>query len=274
MRVSVITVCYNAIQGIEKTITSVLSQSYPEIEYIVIDGGSKDGTVDVIRKYADRIDYFVSEPDGGIYDAMNKGVSAATGEWVTFLNAGDIYYSIQSIEAVFSREIPSDIDVVYGYQVHSYSYGKFVRKQLPLTFFSTGMPFGHESSFVRAEVMKHDGFDTRYRIAADYNFFYQLYMSGGHFMPVDVIVADFESAEGVSSSDNTVIQTHRESSMINGSYATCQYKKQLVSKYVRMKLKKLLAVFSKDVVSRQQLKQREQNEEYIPLNVFLSKCHG
>jgi hypothetical protein len=136
------------------------------------------------------------------------------------------------------------------------------------------MPFGHESSFVRAEVMKHSGFDTRYKIAADYHFFYHLYMSGGHFMPVDVIVADFESAEGVSSSDNTVLQTHRESSMINGSYATCQYKKQLVSKYVRMKLKKLLAVFSKDVVSRQQLKQREQNEEYIPLNVFLSKCHG
>jgi len=274
MRVSVITVCYNAIQGIEKTITSVLSQSYPEIEYIVIDGGSKDGTVDVIQKYADRIDYFVSEPDGGIYDAMNKGIRVAAGGWITFLNASDTYYSSQSIEAVFSREIPSDIDVVYGYQVHSYGYGKFVRKQLPLTFFSTGMPFGHESSFVRAEVMKHDGFDIRYRIAADYNFFYQLYMSGGHFMPVDVIVADFESAEGVSSSDTTVLQTHRESSMINGTYTTFQHKKQLISKYVRMMLKKLLSVFLNDFVIQRQLKQREQNEEYIPLNVFLSNHHA
>lgn len=274
MRISVITVCFNAIQGIEKTITSVLSQSNPGIEYIVIDGGSKDGTVDVIQKYADRIDYFVSEPDGGIYDAMNKGVRVATGEWITFLNAGDTYYDNQSIEAVFSHEIPSDTDVVYGYQVHRYSYGIFVRKQLPLSFFSTGMPFGHESSFVRAEVMKRSGFDTRYRIAADYNFFYQLYMSGGHFMPVDVIVADFESAEGVSSSDMTVLQTHRESSMINGTYATCQYKKQMISKYVKMMLKKILSVFSKDFVSRLQLKQREQNEEYIPLNVFLTKNHG
>ena len=274
MRVSVITVCFNAIQGIEKTISSVLSQSYPEIEYIVIDGGSKDGTVDVIRKYEDRVGYFVSEPDGGIYDAMNKGVRVATGEWITFLNAGDTYYDSQSIEAVFSHEIPIDVDVVYGNQVHSYSYGKFVRKQLPLTFFSEGMPFGHESSFVRAKVMKHSGFDTRYRIAADYNFFYHLYMSGGHFMPVDVIVADFESAEGVSSSDNTVIQTHRESSMINGTYATCQYQKQLISKYVRMMLKKLLSVFSNDFVIRRQLKQREQNEEYIPLNVFLSNYNA
>ena len=91
MRVSVITVCYNAILGIERTITSVLSQSYPEVEYIVIDGGSKDGTVDVIQKYADRIDYFVSEPDGGIYDAMNKGIGAATGDVVGLLNSDDFY---------------------------------------------------------------------------------------------------------------------------------------------------------------------------------------
>lgn len=274
MRVSVITVSYNAIQGIEKTISSVLGQSYPEIEYIVIDGDSKDGTVDVIQKYADRIGYIVSEPDGGIYDAMNKGVRVASGEWITFLNAGDIYFDSQSIEAVFSHEIPSDVDVVYGYQVHSYSYGKFVRKQLPLTFFSEGMPFGHESSFVRAEVMKHSGFDTRYKIAADYHFFYQLYASGGHFMPVDVIVAEFEGSEGVSTSEKTVLRTHRESSMINGTYATCQYKKQVISKYVRMMLKKILSVFSKDLVSRRQLKQREQNEEYIPLNIFLTNHHG
>ena len=93
-------------------------------------------------------------------------------------------------------------------------------------------------------------------------------------MPVDVIVADFESAEGVSSSDNTVLQTHRESSMINGTYATCQYKMQTISKYVRMMLKKILSVFSKDLVSRRQLKQREQNEEYIPLNIFLTNHHG
>ena len=87
-KISIISVCYNAIHGIEKTIQSVLSQSYDDIEYIIIDGGSTDGTVDIIRKYSDQITYFVSEPDGGIYDAMNKGVRAATGEWINFLNAG------------------------------------------------------------------------------------------------------------------------------------------------------------------------------------------
>lgn len=274
MRVSVITVCFNAIQGIEKTISSVLCQSFPEIEYIVIDGGSLDGTVDVIKKHADRINYFVSEPDCGIYDAMNKGGRAATGDWITFLNAGDTYYCSQSIEAVFSHEIPSDVDVVYGFQVHCYSYGKFVRKQLPLSFFSYGMPFGHESSFVRAKVMKDCGFDTKYRIAADYNFFYKLYTLGGHFMPVDVLVTEFEGSEGVSSSTKTSLLTHRESSMINGTYHTIRYKKRVITIYVRMMLKKILSVFSKDFVIRQQLKIREQNDEYLPLNVFLANHHG
>ena len=271
MKISVITVCYNAIQGIERTIKSVLSQSYPEIEYIVIDGNSTDGTVDVIHKYADKISYFMSEPDGGIYDAMNKGIRVATGEWINFLNAGDTFYYNTSVEKVFSHDVLPDIDVVYGYQVHSYDYGKFVRKRLPLAFFNSGMPFGHESSFVRAGVMKRIGFDTNYRIAADYNFFFNLYVSGNKFQPVDAIVTDFESMEGVSSSAKTSLLTHRETSMVNGSYASAQYVKGLFVLYVRVILKKLLP---KSVVIRRQRRQREQNEEYIPLSVFLSSHHA
>ena len=113
MKVSVITVCYNAIRGIEKTIQSVISQSHDDIEYIVIDGGSTDGTIDVIQKYRDKIAYFVSEPDGGIYDAMNKGIKAATGEWINFLNAGDVFASKDAI--MISMSIDTDgIDVIYG----------------------------------------------------------------------------------------------------------------------------------------------------------------
>lgn len=271
MKVSVITVCYNAIQGIEKTIMSVLSQTYSDIEYIVIDGGSVDGTMNVIRKYKDNIAYCVSEPDKGIYDAMNKGIKIATGEWINFLNAGDHYYYDTSIENVFSNDILPDTDVVYGFQVHSYDYGKFIRKRLPLTFFNSGMPFGHESSFVRAEVMKRIGFDTSYRIAADYNFFFNLYVSGNKFQPVDAIVTDFESMEGVSSSAKTSLLTHRETSMVNGSYASAQYVKGLLVLYVRVILKKLLP---QSVVINRQRRQREQNEEYIPLSAFLSSHHA
>ena len=93
--ISIITVSYNAVKTIEDTINSVLNQTYPNIEYIIIDGGSTDGTLDVIKKYQDKITYWVSEPDKGIYDAMNKGALKATGVWLHFMNAGDTFYDEQ-----------------------------------------------------------------------------------------------------------------------------------------------------------------------------------
>jgi len=99
--VSVITVVFNSAGLLERTLTSVLGQTYPNIEYIVIDGGSEDGTVDIIRKHEDRIAYWISEPDRGIYDAMNKGLAAATGDFLWFLNAGDLAYRAETLESVF-----------------------------------------------------------------------------------------------------------------------------------------------------------------------------
>ena len=92
--ISVVTVSYNAVSTIEQTILSVINQTYPHIEYIIIDGGSTDGTVDVIKKYADKITYWVSEPDKGIYDAMNKGLRRVRGDWCVFMNSGDILYNL------------------------------------------------------------------------------------------------------------------------------------------------------------------------------------
>ena len=113
---SIITITYNAVRLVEQTLLNVLSQSYPNIEYIVIDGGSTDGTVDIIRRYESGLAYWVSEPDKGIYDAMNKGLQKATGDYVWFINAGDTLCSSDTVQSVVSRlqkrkALP---DIIYG----------------------------------------------------------------------------------------------------------------------------------------------------------------
>jgi hypothetical protein len=104
--VSIITVVFNSETLLERTIQSILGQTYPNIEYIIIDGGSRDGTVDIIRKYEDRIAFWISEPDKGLYDAMNKGLAAATGDFVWFLNSGDLVYEPTTLAKVFEK--PTD----------------------------------------------------------------------------------------------------------------------------------------------------------------------
>lgn len=170
MKVSVITVCYNAILGIEKTIKSVVGQTYPEVEYIVIDGGSTDGTIDIIKKYTDKIACFVSEPDGGIYDAMNKGIRIATGEWINFMNAGDTFSSDTIISTVFSERYKEEVEVIYGDVYFTESHDcNYLQPARPLYFLRRAMPFCHQSSFVKRKAITE--FDKQFQICADYSFF-------------------------------------------------------------------------------------------------------
>ena len=118
MKVSIITVVYNNNKTISDAIESVINQSYKNIEYIVIDGGSTDGTVDVVKDYGSRIDKFISEPDNGIYDAMNKGVRLATGDVIGFINSDDLLNSEDCIECIVKRIVESDADIVYGDKVY------------------------------------------------------------------------------------------------------------------------------------------------------------
>jgi glycosyltransferase involved in cell wall biosynthesis len=112
-KVSIITVVYNGIEFLEETIKSVISQTYPNIEYIIVDGGSKDGTLDIIKKYEEHITKWISEPDKGIYDAMNKGIDLATGDWQNFLNAGDRFVDNDVLEKIFTTNL-KNITLVYG----------------------------------------------------------------------------------------------------------------------------------------------------------------
>ena len=112
MKLSIITVNYNDAEGLERTIKSVMSQSFKDFEFIIIDGGSTDASVDVIKKYEDKIDYWVSERDGGIYPGMNKGLRQAKGEYVNFMNGGDSYYSPDVLNAIFA--LNSNADIITG----------------------------------------------------------------------------------------------------------------------------------------------------------------
>ncbi|MEA1893278.1 MAG: glycosyltransferase [Campylobacterota bacterium] len=114
--ISIVTVVFNGEKHLEQTIQSVVNQTYKNIEYIIIDGGSTDGTVDIIKKYEDKISYWVSEKDSGIYDAMNKGIDVANGEWINFMNAGDIFFDNNVLESVFHKEslATDNIDLFYS----------------------------------------------------------------------------------------------------------------------------------------------------------------
>ena len=113
MKVSIITVVFNGIRTIEQTIKSVLNQSYKNIEYIIIDGGSTDGTLDIIRKYENYLSYIISEPDHGIYDAMNKGIQKSTGDIVGIINSDD-WYEVNTVSQVVERFESFAVDLVYG----------------------------------------------------------------------------------------------------------------------------------------------------------------
>lgn len=180
VRVSIITVTYNAEQFIEGTIKSVLSQTYPGIEFIVIDGNSIDGTKEILNKYSDQIDTLVFEDDSGLYDAMNKGIFLATGDIIGFLNADDLFANERVIENVI-RTFNSDIDAVYGdlLYVDRNDDTKIVRSwkanDIKSKLIVRGWIPPHPTFYVRRQKYNYYGsFDTSFRISSDYDLMVRL----------------------------------------------------------------------------------------------------
>lgn len=190
MIVTIITVCRNHAQELERTIRSVESQTWQEKEYLVIDGASTDDTLDVIKAHEASITRWVSEPDQGIYDAMNKGVRMARGEWVIFMNAGDTFASDDTLQRVFGS--PQNADVIYGDVIK----GELVKKaEAPRN--AHRMFYCHQSAFVRTRCLREFPFDIRHRMSADFKQVKQLYLSGKTFLQLDFPVANFDT-QGVS----------------------------------------------------------------------------
>lgn len=190
MKLSVITINYNNRDGLRRTIESVAAQTYRDFEYIIIDGGSTDGSTEVIRQYADRTAHWVSEKDNGIYHAMNKGVKAAHGEYCMFLNSGDCFYSQDVLQNVFSQNVHADI--VCG-DLTTEDGGKFLApEEITMSFMMRGS-LPHPAAFTRRTLLVAHPFNERSRIIADHEFFmYALIKMNASYQKLDGIVSVFD----------------------------------------------------------------------------------
>jgi len=195
--ISIITITLNAEKYLEQTIQSVLNQTYKNIEYIVVDGGSTDGTLGIIEKYENAIDHIISEKDEGIADAMNKGIALSTGAYVLFLHSDDYFKSNDVLEkAIELFEDTSDVitcDILFGKQFN-------LCKPRGFTFwFNFKQCIYHQGTFCRRQLIeKLRGFDTQFRIAMDYDFFLRAYQNKASLMMIPIVLTIMRDT-GISS---------------------------------------------------------------------------
>jgi glycosyltransferase involved in cell wall biosynthesis len=197
--VSIITIVYNNIEHIEKTIQSAVNQAYYDKEYIIIDGGSKDGTLDIIKNYEPQIDYWISEPDKGIYDAMNKGLHLAKGDYVVFLNSGDLFFNDEVLSKVFST-FDKDVDIFYGETNLMDENGvilgtrtNLTTRKLPsrLTWkdMKWGMVVSHQSIFVKRSIAPD--YNLSYKFSADIDWVIESLKRSKKIVNVNTIVSNY-----------------------------------------------------------------------------------
>jgi glycosyltransferase involved in cell wall biosynthesis len=192
-KISIITVTFNCQGSIEATINSILTQHFSNFELIIIDGASTDGTLNVINKYKNRIKCIVSEPDNGIFDAMNKGIERANGDFVLFMNSGDTFVNNDVLSLInFDKEY----GVIYGNMVINVRNKKLECKPEP--FFKSKdyiktMGICHQCIFVRTDLAKRYKFSPEFKIAADFNMIFQIWKKGYKFKYVDVPIANYDT---------------------------------------------------------------------------------
>ena len=191
MKYSIITVNYNNKDGLRKTIESVIHQSFRDFEYIIIDGGSTDGSADALKEYDAQIDYWVSEPDKGIYNAMNKGIAQAKGEYLNFMNSGDCFYAPDILEKVASYNYETDFivgrDYHFNEEIQKGHVSILPSRTTMIHFFVATLD--HQSSFIRRELFDNSPYDEGYRLVSDWIFFTEKIVRDGkqvQFIP-DII---------------------------------------------------------------------------------------
>lgn len=208
---SIITVCYQAREELRTTMENVLTQTWKDLEYIAVDGASSDGTQKLLEQYESRFlgsgipFLYCSEPDKGIYDAMNKGTRMARGEWLLFLNAGDLLADPDVLKHIFEK--PREAQILYGDTLGIYQGSQKKYPALPLDHLTYEMAFCHQSALIRRTLLKEHPYNITYRVCADHEFFLSMYLNGRTFSYCPLTISVYEIA---GYSDRNKLLSHQE----------------------------------------------------------------
>lgn len=197
-KISIITVVFNSVNLIEKTILSIINQNYDHFEYVIIDGGSTDGTLEIIRKYEHFIDYWLSEKDKGIYDAMNKGVLKVNGDFILFLNSGDELVPNLDMSKILEILSKAEKSIVYGNCILDNNGERKLKKYSKKLNFDFGLPFNHQSCFTPKKILENQSFQTNFKILGDLELYKNLKQKGISFLHIDMPISIY-GLNGISS---------------------------------------------------------------------------
>lgn len=249
---TIITVCFNARASVRATIDNILRQTWKHFEYLIVDGGSTDGTQELLRQSAPLFAQagipfrYRSEPDRGIYDAMNKGTRMADGTWLLFLNAGDLLADELVLEHIFSE--PSKARIIYGDTRCIYQGKSRLYPALPLEHLNFEMAFCHQSALIRRELLLKHPYDTSYRVCADHHFFLSMYLSGIPFEYRQLPIAVYEIA---GYSDRNKFPAHREQHRMQKEAGIFHFSLSWLLRECRFYLKQgIKAVFGQKLIDK------------------------
>lgn len=238
--ISIITIVYNGVEEIENTIKSVISQTYSDIEYIIIDGGSKDGTVDILKKYDSQITYWHSKEDSGIYDAMNIGNNIATGDYIFFLNSGDFFTCNEIVELINKDAMKHNYSLLTG-RTKIYYNGidlGIVSPPLNVQLSEKSPAFSHQATFIHRSIYKNFSYNTTYSISADKEYWYKVKkIENFSVLFYDLNIASF-GLGGVSNNHKNVLNRRLEDFYIEYKYEGINF-----LKFSKMIFKTILTYF-------------------------------
>lgn len=249
MKISIITINYNNIDGLKATFESVLSQTYIDKEFIVIDGGSTDGAREFLNSHSLDMAYWCCEMDNGLYDAMNKGIMKSKGDYLIFMNSGDRFFNDKVLSDIFGNNNYTE-DVLYGSTVYEYDGKGVLRTPRAVSVMAKELPWCHQSTFVRGDVMREILYDTKYKIIADYAFFYKLWNEDYSFRLINKIVSIYDTT-GMSADSSRSKQIFRERCMIYGKkFSVISYWFKLFRQEIRKIVRNIIPTNIMDIIMK------------------------